>query len=316
MEIRESRDSDEEGIRSLFRASFDKDLSHEEFIWKYRNSYLGSSSSIAIEDDRVVAHYGGFRLCFYSRGETFNAFQGCDVMTHPGYRAKIFARKGIIVRTAEEFYRANPMEFIYGFPPERHARLMTLQLGFEQPRFVNVMKKLKKDFRPFSGVFWKIISGWDHIRPAEIDSLWIKMRDSCGLTIDKDSRYILWRYRDNPRGTYEIIAARGKISGRLKAYAVIKEEEGVLYILDLFVTEEADIKKMIGALERIASQRGHTIICLWVNPAESLHREFTKAGYSSEEGIRYIVRMFKGARFSADFFLERYAYRMGDYDAV
>lgn len=316
MVIRASRETDADGIRSLFRASFDKELSQEEWSWKYRRSPLGSSSYVALEDDRIVAHYGGFRLRFYAKGKTYTAYQGCDVMTHPEYRAKVFARKSIIVRTAEEFYRANPTEFIYGFPPERHARLMTLQIGFEEPRLVNVMKKPAADFRPFSSRLWKVESGWNRVSSGELDRIWMKTRDSFDLAIEKNARYIEWRYRDNPRRRYEIISARRALFGDLRAYAVVMEAEDVLYILDLFAVSPVDIRKLIGSLERSAVARGHKIICLWVNPAEDIYKELTSAGYFPEEGIRYIVRMFEGARISADFFLEQYAYRMGDYDAT
>jgi hypothetical protein len=316
MVIRSSRDTDEDGIRSLFRASFDKDLSHEEWLWKYRESCFGSASSVAIEDNRIVAHYGGFKLRFYAKGEIYNGYQGCDVMTHPEYRAKRFARKGIIVRTAEAFYRTHPMEFIYGFPPERHARLMTLQLGFEEPRFVSVLRKLRSDFSPLSSRLWKVSSGWQEIRPADIDRLWLKTRDSFGLTIEKNAQYLLWRYRDNPRGRYEIISARRALFGDVRAFAVIMEAENVLYILDLLACTAADRGKMIGSLEHIALSRGHQIICLWANPAEELYHELLENGYAQEAGVRYIVRMFDGSRISSDFFLEKYSYRMGDYDAT
>ena len=155
----------------------------------------------------------GFRLNFCTKGTVLNAYQGCDVMTHPQYRARIFSKKGIIVKTAEAFYKANPMEFIYGFPSERHGRLQALQLGFEKHHYINIMKKEDSSFRFRKNLFLRMEEGWDRIRAGEIDAIWASTRDSYPLSIEKTSGYIFWRYRDRPGRNYEVIALRGFSEG-------------------------------------------------------------------------------------------------------
>jgi len=316
LNIRLTRDRDEEDIRTLFKICFGKEMSHEEWLWKYKNSYLGTSSLVAEDDGRIIAHYGGFRMRFYSNGTVFNAYQGCDVMTHPEYRARLFAKKGIIVKTAEAFYKANPSEFIFGFPSERHGRLMKLQLGWEVPRFINVMEKDSSEFSTHRNLLLKTETGWDRISPGEEDNLWMKTRDSYSLSIEKESRYIQWRYRDNPRGRYEAVVFRGLLKKDLKAYVIIKTENNELSVLDFFCDRSTNVMKVFFAIETFAKKRGLKKISLWINPSEGIFQDLSNAGYRGGKGIPYTLKAFEDSRLSPGFFLDHYCYRQGDYDAA
>lgn len=312
--IRPYKDGDEEGIRRLFHLCFGKELLPEEWRWKYQQSCLGSSSFLAEADGEIVAHYGGFRLHFCSQGTVLNAFQGCDVMTHPQFRARIFSKKGIIVQTAEAFYRANPMEFIYGFPSERHGRLKALQLGFEKHHYINSMKKENSDFLSRRNLLIKVEEGWDRIRAGEIDTLWAESRGFYPLSIEKTSSYIFWRYRDRPGRTYEVIALRGFIKRDLKAYMVVKSDGNVLRVLDFFVTPSLDFRKFLSVLENLAIRKGARYITFWVNPAEECFGRLKSNGYKDDRDIPYIVKVFENSGISAQYFLSNYCYRHGDYD--
>jgi hypothetical protein len=316
MEIRAARDEDEAGIRDLFMICFGKHLSHEEWVWKYRHSFLGSSSFLAVEDGEIVAHYGAMKMPFCGKGMTFNAYQGCDVMTHPRYRARLFSKNGVIVRTAEAYYAAEPMEFIFGFPSERHGRLMSLRLKFQPHRHITVMKKEVSHVASRQHPLLRVATGWETITPEEIDRIWKRQKDLMSLSIDKGSRYILWRYRDHPRRKYEIITFRGLFWRTLKAYAILKMEDNALHVLDFFIPGTLDPLRVFSALEGAAAARGAAMITLWVNPREEVFNQLNDAGYRAEEQIPYIVRTFEGSRIGPDFFLGSYCYREGDYDAA
>jgi hypothetical protein len=316
MIIRPYEEGDEEGIRRLFHLCFGKELSPEEWRWKYQQSPLGSSSFIAEADGEIIAHYGGFRLNFCSKGTVLNAYQGCDVMTHPQYRARIFSKKGIIVRTAEAFYKANPMEFIYGFPSERHGRLKTLQLGFEKHHYINVMKKEESDFRSQRNLLLRVEEGWDRIRAGEIDAIWAEIRVFYPLSIEKTSSYIFWRYRDRPGRNYDVIALRGFLRRDLKSYMIVKSEGNVLRVLDFFVLSSFDFRKFLSVLENLAIRKGSRYITFWVNHGEECFEGLKSNGYKDDRDIPYIVKVFEKSRISPQFFLNNYCYRHGDYDAA
>lgn len=312
--IREATEDDIDALRELFRVCFNKEVSGQEWIWKYRRSPLGSSSFVAEDNGRVVAHYGGFRLRFYSGGRIIDAIQGCDVMTHPEYRARPFSKKGIIARTAEAFFKMNPAEFIYGFPSERHGRLKALQLGFEAHRYINLLKKkiMRRQLNPFV----RVQHGWGNISPHDIDRIWDCYKKNLKLSIEKKSDYIYWRYRGRPNNNYSLLSFRSLFRHEAIGYAIVKKEDKLLHILDLFIAgNKAMQKRVVIALENYAVKMGMSEIDLWKNPIDSTYSTFREAGYEPHEGIPYIVKVFEGSSISEGFFYDNYCYSMGDYDA-
>jgi hypothetical protein len=312
MIIRPFRDGDQEGMRDLFRACFGREMSAEEWIWKYRNSYLGSSAVVAEDNRRIIAHYGGLKMRFYYKGGALDAYQGCDAMTHPEYQSR-----GIIVKTALGFYKANPgREFMFGFPSERHAVVAANWLGWEKHVFINEMVKevSRAGFRSRSLV--RVESGWDRIDAEEIDTLWAGTKDSRNLSLEKRSDYIHWRYRDCPGKQYEVIIFRGRFVNDLKAYVVVLEQGDELRVLDLVASRSMKVKKLMCCLEQRAAAKGRKTIRLWMNPREPKRGELRDAGYREEKGIPLTLRIFEGSDFAPACFFERYNYSMGDYDAA
>jgi hypothetical protein len=311
MIIRPFRDGDEDVMRELFRACFGKEMSHEEWTWKYKNSYLGTSSVVADDNGRIIAHYGGIKMCFYWKGESIEAYQGCDAMTHPEHQSR-----GIILKTALGFYEANEgRQFMFGFPSERHASLSARWLGWEKYVFINEMKKEATRVGVQTS-FWRTEKGWDKISAVEIDALWEKIKDSRDLSLEKKSNYIFWRYRDRPGKKYEIVLFRGLATRDLKAYAVVLEQNDELQILDLIGTRGVKIKKIMSYLERMTAALGIKTIRLWMNPREQACSELRDAGYVEEKGIPLTLRVFKRSDIIPEHFFERYNYGMGDYDAA
>ncbi len=308
MIIRPFRDGDEDGVRALFRECFGKEMSHEEWIWKYKKSYLGTSAVVGEDDGRIISHYGGLKLRFYWNGRTINAYQGCDAMTHPEYQSR-----GIIVKTALGFYESNPdREFMFGFPSERHAQLSAKWLGWEKYIFISELtREVKRSGENKSP--WRMETGWDKVRAGEIDSLWKRIRDSRNLSLEKKGDYIFWRYRDRPGRRYEMISFRGFFRD-LKAFAVVLEQGDELKVLDLLAPGEA--KKVRDQLERWAVEKGLKKIRLWMSPQEADYGRLRDAGYREEKGIPLTLRIFEGSDFRPADFFEKYNYGMGDYDAA
>lgn len=311
MLMRPFRVGDEDAVRALFRECFGREMSAEEWTWKYRNSYLGTSSVVAEDNDRIIAHYGGLKMRFYWSGRVFDAYQGCDAMTHPEYQSR-----GIIVKAALGFYEANPgREFIFGFPSERHATLMARWLGWNNHVFVSEMMKEVSGAR--QGVsFWRVETGWDRIAAGEINALWERIKDSVNLSLEKRSDYVFWRYRDNPVKKYEVILFRGLFSRDLKAFAVVLEQGDELRVLDLIASRGVKLKKVLGCLEQKAAAKGMKTIRLWMNPCEPECYELRDAGYREEKGVPLTLRLFEGATLVPAHFFQRYNYGMGDYDAA
>jgi len=312
--IRTLNVNDEDAIRNLFAQCFGKELSHEEWSWKYKNAPWGSVAVIAEDDGSIVAHYGGLRMNFCFQGKTFDVFQPCDVMTRPNFRARIFSRRGAMVRAGEYFYEANRMDFAFGFPSERHCILGTKQLGYTKHDYVTVLNKQVSRSIHIRNPWLRIELGWASIEETEIDRLWQEVRDIQGLTIEKNSRYIFWRYKHNPVKRYEPVMVRERYKGRLKAFAVFSDHDDQLSVLDFFCSDSLNIKVLLRLFERIACKRGSRQIKLWANPHEAVFRQLLDYGFIREKGIPYIFKI-KNHDLDQGFLLENYYHRMGDYDA-
>ena len=315
MEIRQSRDTDEEGIRALFKVSFNKDMSHDEWVWKYKSSPFGSVSYVVIKNNNIVAHYGGIKYNFFKKNEMLVAYQTCDVMTHPGFRGMFFGRNPLIVKTATMFYRDYDMDFAFGFPSERHARLQAMLLGGSLPRKVVVFKK---DIHSTVKNSWKypgIELPWDTIRVNDIDMLWEKCSEGYPLSIEKNSRYFMWRYKMHPSEEYKIIALRSMLSRKLKALAVVKLKDHEMHIHDFLIPKRKMFVYFWKALESLACKMHARSIITWANMQEDVSRFLMKSGYTHNEDIPCSFRAIKSERISTSDFFSGYCYRIGDYDA-
>lgn len=314
MEIREYNDKDEEAIRSLFALCFGKELSREEWVWKYKGSPWGGTASVAVDGGEIIAHYGGLKMKFTFRGKTFEVFQPCDVMTHPKFRARIFSKRGAMVKAGEHFYSTHPMDFAFGFPSERHAVLGTRQLGYTEHGYVTVMSRRvspsPRVFHPLA----KIETGWDSVQGEEVDALWEEARDESGLSIEKKSRYIFWRYRDHPSRKYVPLLVRNRFGKNLNAFAVLSSRDAGLFIQDIFFRKDLNIRTFLRVIEKFGAARSLEKMIAWIHPGEALFGSIQDYGFEQEKGVPYIFRIINKS-LEPSFLFQNYLYRMGDYDA-
>src|SRR4030042_1693133 len=315
MEIRQVQEEDEKGIRELFYLCFGRQFTHSEWVWEYKGSPWGSTAVVTtIDDDTIVAHYGGVKIIFHSPGHGFDVYQPCDVMTHPKYRARFFAKRGALVRAGELFYEVNSMDFAFGFPSERHAILGTKQLGYTEHSYITVLSKKVLSFIDIQNPLLKVEIGWDFITGVELDALWDEVRDSYTLSIEKNSDYIFWRYRDNPVKQYEPLIVRARYKKAIKAFAIFSFVKHDLIILDFFCIRGIKIRFLFKLFEKIAIKHGLDNVKLWVNPNENIFQSRVEYGYVPEKGIPYIFKIMN-KEIDPLFLFEKYCYRMGDYDA-
>ncbi len=313
IEIRKAIDSDTDGIRELFFESFWKELSYSEWAWKYKHSPWGSTEILALDGEKIVAHYGGIKSRFCFNGRMFDVFQPCDVMTHPKYRARFFSKKGAMVKAGEYFFSNNSMDFAFGFPSERHAILGTRQLGYTEHKYVSVLKKDINRHKYILKPFLKISTSWNLIDATEIDILWNSIKNENMLSIEKKSSYIFWRFRDHPIKHYEPLIIRGRFSNNLRAFCVFSISEDELSVLDFLCPKEFTIT-LFNLLENIVLDYKLRSLKLWLNTKEDIYPKIVKNGYNENSGVPLLFKIIN-KEIKPDFLFDNYQYRMGDYDA-
>ncbi len=314
IEIRKYNNSDEEGIRELFSKCFGKEMSREEWAWKYKNSPWGSAAIVAVDGNNVIAHYGGIKMKFIFRDKLLNAYQFCDVMTHPEYRGFYVSKSPIIVKLGEMFYKENEMDFAFGFPSVRHARLQSLRLGGEGYRFVKLYKKVTTRGH-FGSFFLKIEDDWNYFHNYGIQQEYFERREQVFKLI-KNNTYIKWRYCQSPIKKYRLLVS--KKYNILKGFAVVSLNERWLEILDIFVKDISSLKDLIVSIEKYTFDKSGMIegIKAWFHPSEKINSILEKLGFESEDNIPIAFKSVnKECGITSDVFYDNYYYRMGDYDA-
>ena len=312
MEIRAYKDTDEKKIRGLFHLSFGRKLSHNEWLWKYKMSPWGSVAYVVVDDNNdIIAHYGAIRHAVNLEGSLLWAFQACDVMTHPSYRGKMTGKKPFIMQACEMFLNDNIMEFIFGFPNERNARLHEIVLGFSKYRKVALFRKQLERSCGKKGKPYVLKIGWDTINPSDLDNLWKISNTKPSLSIVKDSRYLLWRYLENPSGYYTLITLKDIVQKKIIGSAVVKFSGHEMNVFDVFVRDDAFSSFLI-MLEAYALKMQSETVNVRINPEEIYSEYLAGLNYRIIEDIPLFVKIINESKISQDNFFRKYSYRIGD----
>lgn len=323
--IRRAGEADEQGMRSLFALCFSRDMPHDEWYWKYVLSPWGTVAYVGCattEPDSIVSHFGGIRCAFEMNGRRLWAYQFCDVCTHPGYRGRIFGSKPPVMRSAETFYAENEMDFAFGFPSERHARLHCLVLDSTYGKVALFRKEFsakRSTAGPMSRLnLLRLEEGWKGLSGGELDGLWRANTLKPPLTVSKGDAYLRWRYQGHPTKKYDVFAWRGLFRRTIGYLAITKMKGDELQVLDFFSTaggKPIDAgRKALTLLESLARDRGASALALWLNPVEPLAGLLSGHGYIATDGIPLALKTIRPQSMDASSFYGNYGYRMGDYD--
>lgn len=327
--IREFEEKDIPAILELFSICFHKQATSDWFIWKYRHSPFGSKGYVAAEGGRIAAFYGGLKLSFAFMGKSLWAYQFCDVMTHPEYRGRLVSKTPLIVKIGEKFYEENPMDFAFGFPSVRHARLQALRLGGQGYRRVRLFTKTMPEniqpvqkFKVYRG--WGFLSGealerFSRIRRGKRFSVWSlrsKFSEDTMINLLKPHEYLTWRYSAHPLKKYDLFAFERRNS--IKGYIVSDEQDGWIHVLEILCGNEKNVKELLTAFEAYIAGHVKRVkgLRMWAHPREPAADTITSLGYEGEESVPVAfcpVDAHSGV--TPEIFYDRYCYRMGDYDA-
>jgi hypothetical protein len=260
--IRDYIQGDERLITSLFEKVFGKPLTTAQWKWKYAVPGEGRIYSKVIEDESrsIIGHAGAVPLRGTFQQRPLQFFQIADVMIHPGARGSL-GRKNLfgdmVKKLFEDIRTEFPEVFCYGFPGRR-PYLLGERVGVyaKIAQGTDCLKYLWPSF-PFRSVNVQELE-W-HER--QIDTLWDEISGELGLTVIRDSRYLLWRYADNPFHDYRLLGFFR--SGRLLGWAVIKEEGEEVLVVDLLV-EPKRCREVLQSLFRKIRASGTRKVRIWL----------------------------------------------------
>lgn len=301
-----------EGILELFKEVFGGDVNKEWFHWKYLSSPWGSVGYVAKNSNKVVAYYGGIRFKFLYKGTTLWGYQLCDVMTKANYRGVLFSKTPIVAALGEMLYRENSMDFAFGFPSLRHARLQAVRLGGQGYRLIRLFYKTINPLSARSVL--SVREGWEGLELRGVQRL-ITSNSLVGpLAMVKDIDYLKWRYCQHPLQTYSFLVFKGLF--RHIGLIVYTIKGGMINIVESFLRDPMDCVKVFTTAESYLHHRHPDIdkIALWCHPDSAMSTCLTSLGFQSEDHIPIAVN--PKSLGDAEVFYKGFFYSMGDYDAA
>ena len=230
--VRAYADGDEAQILPLFWRSFGVRRSRERWAWEYRDNPHGAHRISQAFDagGQLVAHYAGYPVWFHRSGpggsERLPALQIGDTMTARHVRSVGRGPSSLFGRTLGHFYARfceGTVAFNYGFNTDT-AQKFSLRFA-SATRVEPVGFACRETSRPWprpplrerlTGLRVERLAGFD----TRFDELFARVRDAYALLIERDRRYLTWRYAACPESGYVSYAVCRR--ERLVGWAVLK----------------------------------------------------------------------------------------------
>ena len=305
--VRGYRTGDEEGITSLFREVFEKEITIEQWNWKYFIPGNGRVYSKVVVDnpENIVGYAGAVPLRGIFQDKPLQFFQIADVMVHPKARG-FLGRKNVFDNLMKALFEDIRKEFsdvfCYGFPGRRPFIIGQRVKVYDRiEQGTDCIKSLKHSFLNFLTV--KSISWGDN----RLDALWANLSGNFPLSLIRDKDYLHWRYAANPFFSYQLLGIF--LLKQLKGWAVIRDSGEEVLVVDL-LTEPQRCMGVLNALENYLIDQKKKTIRLWL--PERWRKGIRR--YSTKETGVVVSNMIWKMPIQTHVVRENLFYTMGDVD--
>lgn len=244
--VREYRPGDESQILPIFAGSFFVPRSLERWSWEYRENPYGNLciSEAFAADGQLVAHYAGYPVRFRlpgqpERAEPVTALHIGDTMTLPGVRHVGRGPTSLLGRTVRHFYARfceGRVAFNFGFNTGNIQRFSMAFVGAQRledlPYHVLPLPAAGLAKADGAGRRWlsPALRAWSCAPVARFDSrfdeLFARVAPHYGMLVERDARYLDWRYGRQPGGDYRVYACSHR--GRLVGWSVFRRRQDAL----------------------------------------------------------------------------------------
>lgn len=286
--IRPFEEGDEEGVLSLWRAAFGRELPRDVWRWKYMDNPFGRLFMVCVTEDGLpVAACSSFPYRARWNGRDVLLAHVVDSMSHPGYRGSVGGKKGLFVRTVRRFLDdyAGPDSavFVYGFPGERHFKLGRMMLSYDRlPRGILYLRTSTGDLRPVRRRFAAKIE--PALQAGEAFSELARRAERCfPFAVTRDASFLKWRFFDHPKNTYRVWTYGSRFRKGIQGYAVVHIEGDRARLLDWFLMDGKDPARDFAArLGFELRNEGVSFIETWLPRGHFLAEGLLSCGFREE----------------------------------
>ena len=314
-EIRPYLPEDKQGILSLWKAAFHKDLSEPLWQWKYFENPYERCMLVCVNDaGNPVVMYGGIPYRANFDGKATEIIQLMDIMSHPDYR-----KTGLFIRTGNAFYDAfcGPAKsaLLYGFPGQYHFdignKYLSYQRLYEDVAYLRAETRILADR---AGQSSGVIESVNEVN-EKFDRIWENCRQNYPFSIMRDAAFLTWRFLKHPLKSYEIWGYRTVQQHDLLAYVVLSIQSDKAILVDMLAPPYGiDLTHLFCTLGEMLADRGVALLDTWLPGNHFLTKGALASGFSQfpePTGIIPTVRLFEP---SLQWVSNHIYYTMGDGD--
>ena len=289
--VREWRPGDETGILDLFRRVFGVERSVEHWRWKFLDNPAGREVLVAVDrDGRIAGQFAALPNRARIEGRDAMLSQLLDHMVDPALH-----RRGAYATMARAFHRrfvaTAPGTTWYGFNLEEIHRI---QRGLYDMQAVAPVETWSLSSTAQAGTggachasrslaarFHDALVAVERVErfPAEVDGLWARARVRYPVAVERDARYLGWRYADCPDVDYALLLARHRATQHPLGLLVLRPgwpHDSLAAVVDWVVppssTANAAWRALLDRARAIARESGLPVLRAWL-PATSPDRE-------------------------------------------
>jgi hypothetical protein len=286
--IRNYRPGDEVALVQLFERVFHHRKTLNFWRWQFEENDGGVLHVTVAEHKHgeIIGHFGGVVTRFLCQGNVVRVSQGVDVVTHPEHRSLAL----YCAMTRGHFREAEKkgVGFVYGFPSLDHLKIARRQFGARTLGSVSEwscklnwlaqlgrnLNRNREEPREVS-----IVSRFG----VETDTLWNELKNHFPCSTVRDSRYLNWRYADQPDHQYVFLRATDPDTRRVVGLAVIgidrarpDKNRGLIFELLAAPTDKTTILRLLEFSVAHLAKSGQKRAVVWL-PATADWAECARA---------------------------------------
>jgi hypothetical protein len=288
--VRPATPADASGIRRLFARVFGREMTVEEWRWKFEQNPDGWFGVVAQLGDEIVGNYAGWGTRMRLDGEPALCYSVGDVATDPAVRG-LGGRRGIYRSMTEAFYEAvgaRGVPFCFGFPNPRALEVSERIVG---SRTLFPIREVIAPCDVFPAPPSDAAAG-DSVGES-FDPLWNAAETFLSHAAVRDRARVNWRFHARPTRWYRMVWRES--GSRATGWAVLSVAGDAALVADFLCGEAdgSDLPIVFGAAAGEARRLGASKLIFWETPGGPASEVLRRLpGERREAGFPIIVRTF------------------------